>query len=150
MPRNNLRKNRLKMSDSEKYLPPKLFRFFPIDPLIPTESKKPASTTTTTTHIPGSTISHLNETWLTHAPATQPASTPVTYLVTSPWETTAEEIGYSYVMPLVAMSGVILNFLTIFVLTRRSFRSPVFTYLTALAVADVATSAFTLPIGAVR
>ena len=66
------------------------------------------------------------------------------------WITETERIGYNYVMPLVCLAGIILNSLVVLVLSQKTFRASTYSYLIALAVADVCTAVLTLPVGAVR
>jgi hypothetical protein len=61
-----------------------------------------------------------------------------------------EMIGYVYVMPTLCALCVVLNLLTIVVFTWGPFHSPIYAYLTALAVADTITGAVTLPVGMSR
>lgn len=62
----------------------------------------------------------------------------------------AEMIGYTYIMPGFCFACVVLNLMTIYVLSRGQFRSPIYLYLSSLALADTITGAITLPIGMSR
>ncbi len=58
-----------------------------------------------------------------------------------------ERIGYLYVVPIICGLGVLLNLFVIVVLCRRGFQGPSVVLLKGLAIADIVTTAVTLPFG---
>ncbi len=68
----------------------------------------------------------------------------------SAWQNTAEKIGYEYIMTVICSLSIILNSLTILVLSRQPSKAPIFFFLACLALADVVTSVMTLPFGLVH
>ena len=126
----------------------KLFRFFPFRPgVLPSDDLH----STTPALPPEQCFDNVTATCFpTNATTSLPPLPEPEYTTEDPFITNAERIGYLYIMPIICVAGIVLNSLTILVLFRKSFRAATYTYLIALACADIWTAVFTLPIGTIR